>query len=209
MIEERSIFDRRLTQRVSATLQKFAQRIGELEKLLLAGVLLLAVPLCYTASKNLPGMWTSRSPAAASTIAGIPEDTPEVRAATQGEWKEASGWWSRFGALVSVFDGEDIVFNSVKSQAGGLGCWISPGSKPLAGVCLESLRLGTPKPSSVQRCTWRLIVDEISPHRIHGSRMLKPDTSDPFCVATYGTLPAFFTWERPRGQSPANSLPLP
>jgi hypothetical protein len=187
-------------QRDQNGLSRSRSRLERAEKLLVIGLIIFVFLLWYVGTKKWSKIWPPGSSHDPQSLAGDLEATPEVRNATRGEWIEGYGWWSKFGVLGTAFDGEGIVINSAEGENGSLGCWISPQSYPLGGVCHESSGPSHSKLRGEQLCSWRLVVDEISPDRIHGSRVLKREGSDAACLANYGLLPSFFTWERPRGQ---------
>jgi hypothetical protein len=169
------------------------------EKSLAIALLVFGFPLSYVGGKSWPKIWPPVSSHGPQALAGNLEATPEVRNATRGEWTEVSGQWSEFGVLGAAFDGEEIVFNSAESERGSLGCWISPRGQPLHGHCHESRNPGKSNLGAGRTCSWRLVVYEISPTRMHGARVLKSEGSDPGCTQDYGSLPSSFTWERPSG----------
>jgi hypothetical protein len=166
------------------------------------GLLILAYPLRTVVTKNWPhasGMATSSS---VQSVTGNFGTTSEVANTMRGDWIEVSGWWSKYGVMGAVFDGEKIVISSGESDHGSVGCWVSPGVRPLQGNCHESSSPTASKLGAGRVCSWRLVIQEISQNRIRGTRVIKDDGSDSICKEDYGALPSSFTLERPGGPRP-------
>ena len=166
--------------------------------LLVMGLLILAYPLWKVGTKNWPHARGTATPPSAQSAAGNLAAS-EVANTMRGQWIEVSGWWSKYGVLGAAFDGEVIVINSAESDHGSLGCWVSPGARPLRGNCHESSRPAGSKLRAKRVCSWQLVIQEISQTRIRGTRVVRDDDSDLACKEDYGSLPSSFTWERPGG----------
>ena len=128
---------------------------------------------------------------------GDMESTQEVKYVTRGEWVETSGLWSKFGVLGAVFDGEKIVMSSADSSVGSLGCWISPRSQPMTGVCYQTDRASNSKLLQDRSCAWKIVILKISPSSILGTRSINAEASDPACVANNEPRPYVFVLDVP------------
>ena len=170
---------------------------------LLVGILAVAYGLWMGRAENKPSYSQAASTAGVRASGGDLESMPEVRNATTGGWVETSGVWSRFGVIGGAFDGERIVLSSGDSPRGSLGCWISPGERPMTGSCNETGRGSSSKSPSGRTCSWQIVVQEISPDSIRGAQALKAGESDPKCGADYGSRPSHFKFERPSARQNA------
>ena len=177
---------------------KVSRRTRDFIPVLLAGgLLILACALWVGRSDVALSNFPPSVPQHTSSPDGDARSKQEVAYATSTAWIEASELWSKFGILGAAFDGERIVMNSAESARGSIGCWISPRGRPMTGVCYETDRASDSRLSQDRSCTWKIVVLEISPSTILGTRSINSEESDPACATNDEPRPYMFVFEKP------------